>query len=561
MFYRCVFGIVYVLLLLDLVTSVVHADNDVHPSTEEVVECFQSIAGSMNMNWGPVISDVFAAAIADKLPLSFNALCADVPFIAAMAGVSMRSTDDDEGGANTTSVRRRLEDDACLDDVGTFCEATSQLFSGGSYYMNMVSELQDPYCAVCFSLLSGSEQDYTDADAVAHLIVDLEAADFLLAIAGSACEVAVACGDPYIGDCVAAGICAPAVQLAQALVDNIRILLDKADTHDHVLMSTHLTALFEDRLRIISNQKYLQNDLSGKFSTLTGSMSSQFTALSSNVDTQFADLTTFITDEFQTLTSRTLQTFEGLAITIDNEFSSLNSELGTQFTDLNTMVDTEFTALNTKVDSKFADLTTFIDVELETLTDYVGVKFGDLTTLINDEFAALNSKLDNKFDELTALNIKLFNLQNEWLNVKLNDVFFQLNTIDKLVRTQTGQRPGWNDQIGLDALFVEPTNVDVPQSSDDVAINSAHSMSMNRVQESSPIVSPPNKLWSVFNTQGLAESMKLLFFAFVGAVMMLMWRRCVMKQRQSNKVVAYDIVQQSSDIDEEQQVLQNMCSE
>jgi len=549
MFYRCVFGIVYVLLLLDLVTSVVHADNDVHPSTEEVVECFQSIAGSMNMNWGPVISDVFAAAIADKLPLSFNALCADVPFIAAMAGVSMRSTDDDEGGANTTSVRRRLEDDACLDDVGTFCEATdaSQLFSGAedwlealelgpSSYWHMVRLLQ------LFSFLpSGSEPEryYTDADAVARLLTDLGVADTVLSVADEVCEVAVVCADPIIMDCIAAGFCAATVKAAQIVVDTIRILLDQADTHDHVLMSTHLTALFEDRLRIISNQKYLQNDLSGKFSTLTGSMSSQFTALSSNVDTQFADLTTFIMDESQTLTSL-----------VEDKFS-----------DLDTMVATKFTALNTKVDSKFADLTTFIDVELETLTDYVGVKFGDLTTLINDEFAALNSKLDNKFDELTALNIKLFNLQNEWLNVKLNDVFFQLNTIDKLVRTQTGQRPGWNDQIGLDALFVEPTNVDVPQSSDDVAINSAHSMSMNRVQESSPIVSPPNKLWSVFNTQGLAESMKLLFFAFVGAVMMLMWRRCVMKQRQSNKVVAYDIVQQSSDIDEEQQVLQNMCSE
>jgi len=84
-----------------------------------------------------------------------------------------------------------------------------------------------------------------------------------------------------------------------------------------------------------------------------------------------------------------------------------------------------------------------------------------LDNKITQLFEKQNLWLENRFNEIEERMIELFDKQNEWNDIKYNDLFDQLNTIDRLIRTPSGQRPGWNDQ-DMNGLFVEPTVVDIP---------------------------------------------------------------------------------------------------
>jgi hypothetical protein len=92
--------------------------------------------------------------------------------------------------------------------------------------------------------------------------------------------------------------------------------------------------------------------------------------------------------------------------------------------------------------------------EIGELETQIGIWFDDLHDFVESEVNGLEDLINNRFDELTQLNIDLFNLQNEWLNIKLN-------SIGVLLRTPQGTRPGWNDQ-NLTNILEDPSLLNVP---------------------------------------------------------------------------------------------------
>jgi hypothetical protein len=93
--------------------------------------------------------------------------------------------------------------------------------------------------------------------------------------------------------------------------------------------------------------------------------------------------------------------------------------------------------------------------EIGETEDQIGIWFDDLHDFVESEINGLEDLINTRFAELTQLNIDLFNLQNEWLNT-------QLNSIGVLLRTPSGQRPGWNGQ-NTTKILDDPNNLPIPE--------------------------------------------------------------------------------------------------
>jgi len=133
---------------------------------------------------------------------------------------------------------------------------------------------------------------------------------------------------------------------------------------------------------------------------------------------------------------------------------------------LKSILDTEFDQVNNNIITQTRNMT----VQFSELTNFIDQQFVDLSTMLTTEFNDMTYLINTRFDNLQELNINLFNLQNQWLNIKLNDVFDQLNSLEKLIKTPSGQRPGWNRQ-DLNDLFIEPIDIDIPQWNDQVDLS------------------------------------------------------------------------------------------
>eukprot|EP01084_Bolivina_argentea_P201554 344514_1 len=212
------------------------------------------------------ISDDFAVKLAAKLPATaFTALCQDVPSIGHLVHL-IKSTPQ-----NTNRRTRRRLSDACAYDGLDWCSYSSPDYTDGDHYSNLLNQLNNPDMSAHTILEDGSSASYTDGNAVTRVIDDVHIGQQVMAAAREVCDVASDCayavvsmditGGGITAACTTQAACVLGVTIWTNLVEGTRLLLDKADHHDDVLITTQLNTIFEDRKRIIANQKHLVKEI------------------------------------------------------------------------------------------------------------------------------------------------------------------------------------------------------------------------------------------------------------------------------------------------------------
>mmetsp|Transcript_3471 Transcript_3471/g.2967 ORF Transcript_3471/g.2967 Transcript_3471/m.2967 type:complete len:326 (+) Transcript_3471:94-1071(+) len=239
------------LYLITIISSILLSKSVASSLTpEQLIDCMELVAieylneDDFNQST-PLMNVTMAAKLIEDHPYEMDQLCESAERLSSTSGSS-------------TNKPVITEDKSCIDDITVLCNPSQIGQTPGEYYLDLRDDLDGDNIADLTFLANADEYQYTDGNVYSQLLSKLEVADNV----GNGFSVAAAAVSeiPILGSIFGA-IDAGSNTAREAF----RKLLDKADLHDGVLISQQLSAIYNDRERIISNQKYLDNKITQLF--------------------------------------------------------------------------------------------------------------------------------------------------------------------------------------------------------------------------------------------------------------------------------------------------------